>query len=52
LTPGKHYLNFKNPFYIEEKTDVVIQYNKTAIVEVRLRVKQQTASRTVGASAL
>lgn len=52
LTPGKHYLNFKNPFYIEEKTDVVIQYNKTEIVEVRLRAKPRTGSRTAKVSAL
>ncbi|MBN1655542.1 MAG: serine/threonine protein kinase [Deltaproteobacteria bacterium] len=52
LTPGKHYINFKNPYYIEEKTHVVIRLNKTEIIEVRLREQDPAASRSTKASAL
>ena len=45
LSPGKHYVNLKNPYYIEQKTEVIIRLNKISTVDVRLRPNPQVHGR-------
>jgi serine/threonine-protein kinase len=46
LTPGKHYINFKNPYYFEEKTEVTVSRGRTEVVEVRLRPRHPVTRRS------
>jgi eukaryotic-like serine/threonine-protein kinase len=50
LPPGKHYINFKNPYFVEEKADVVIRQNKTEVVQITMRQKRSTPTQTPKAS--
>ena len=42
LSPGKHYLRLKNPFFLEQTAEVTIVEGETAAVDVDLVPKSQT----------
>jgi eukaryotic-like serine/threonine-protein kinase len=42
LSPGIHYLSFKNPYFVEETAEVTIQTGKTVFLERQLKSKPQT----------
>jgi len=50
LSPGKHYVNLKNPYYLDQKTEVTIRLKKTSTVDIHLRPDPQLQGRTTEAS--
>ena len=44
LSPGKHYLKFKNPYFLEEQREVTIHANETVTVSVQLTPLHVAAS--------
>jgi serine/threonine protein kinase len=46
LTPGIHYLNFKNPYFLEESAEVQIRTDQTVLVERKLKLKPQPTRAT------
>jgi serine/threonine-protein kinase len=50
LSPGKHYVNLKNPYYLEQKAEVAVRLKKTSILDVRLRPNPKVHGRSKEAS--
>ena len=43
LTPGRHYVKYKNPFYEEETSEIVVQAGETQWLRAELKPKAGTA---------
>ncbi len=45
LAPGKHYINLRNPFFLEEKLEVVVRKGNTELVQVSLKPQHNPSAK-------